>query len=535
MNNTLNIFLIACVVGALGGCTVASSFVTHDEVRDAISKDLKDVIKERDAPDKTPLVRQFKRVYVKHLTKEDVKRPFWYSENRPLSATKNIPLLRLLQNTFDSLPVNFQFQQGIDAYLLVSTPDLDLTYGEILDYISSLTGYSHSILGRSVAFKKFSTEIFPIRQLPGKESYAVGKKGIRSESSGDKIGDKKVSGDFIGGSEQEYSVHEGSIDVMADIKLGVDSILGCFEGAGSNNTVDLNQSGFEETAASNQDVEEGCKKGSSSKVMRSSSSILVRALPSQMDSVRKFITEKNEFLTRQISIQVSFINIEFTDENQMNVDFELAAQSISDKIKVAASTTASGGILGGLDPRGVISIESTSPSISGSKVFLEALAHQGAVSKKTFPRVIATQNHVGVVGNIDRVSYISGRESFTSNSVGSQASIIQSETETGFLLYALPNIGDTDAIIKISTSQSALLDIDTKGEGDQLVESPIINDKLFNTTIKVEFGKPILIAGLSDTLLQSAGSESGVLPTGVARSSKEKTVETILMIEAIRL
>jgi type II secretory pathway component GspD/PulD (secretin) len=254
-----------------------------------------------------------------------------------------------------------------------------------------------------------------------------------------------------------------------------------------------------------------------------------------MDAVRMFINEKNQMLTRQIAIQVSFINIEFTDENQMNVDFSLAAESISKNIKLSSVTTAASGILGGLDPRGVISIESTDPRYSGSKAFLEALSQQGAVSQKTYPRVIATHNHVGVVGNIDRVNYISGRESFTSNSVGSQASIVQSETETGFMLYALPNIGDNDAIIKISTSQSALLDIETKGEGDQLVESPIINDKLFNTTIKVEFGKPILIAGLSDTLLQSAGTESGLLPTGVSRSSKERTVETILMIEAVRL
>jgi MSHA biogenesis protein MshL len=534
MNNKLNIFLMSCVVGVLGGCTAASSFVTHDEVRKEIGKDFDKVIQDRDTPDLIPLVRQFDRVYVHHLSKADVKRPFWYSDSRPLSATKNITLLRFLQDTFNNLPVNFQFLQGIDKNLLLSTPDLKLTYGETLDYISSMTGYSHSIAGRSITFKKFATEIFPIRQLPGQESFAVGKKGIRSESSGDKAGEKKVSGDFIGGSEQEYSVHEGAIDVMADIKLGVDSILGCFEGSNTTEIAGPTSPGIEETSAASGNGE-GCKKGASSRVLRSSSSILVRALPSQMDSVRKFITNKNEFLTRQISIQVSFINIEFNDENQMNVDFELAASSISDKIQLAASTTAAGGIIGGLDPRGVISIESTAPGISGSKVFLEALAHQGAISKKTYPRVIATQNHVGVVGNIDRVSYISGRESFTSNSVGSQASIIQSETETGFLLYALPNIGDTDAVIKISTSQSALLDIDTKGEGDQLVESPIINDKLFNTTIRVEFGKPILIAGLSDTLLQSAGSESGVLPTGIARSSKEKTVETILMIEAIRL
>jgi MSHA biogenesis protein MshL len=535
MNNKLSCFFIACVLGTLlGGCTVGKAFTQREVVRNEIDKDFTDVIEERDQKDKTPFVREFNRVYVKHLTKADVKRPDWYTVEKGISAASNITLLRLLQETFEGLPVNFKFLQGIDDQMYLSIPDLTLTYGQTLDYISSLTGYSHIIQGRSITFKKYMTEIFPIRQLPGKESYAVGKKGIRSSDSGDTTGEKKVSGDFIGGSDQEYSIHEGSIDVMSDIKLGVDSILGCFESSGKTAGVELSSEAVEPTDDAS-GGEEGCKEGASSRVLRSSSSILVRAVPSQLDSVRKFIADKNEYLTRQVSIQVSFINIEFTDENQMNVDFELAAASISKNIKLASLSTAASGVLGGLDPRGIISIESSDPRYSGSKAFLEALTHQGAVSKKTFPRVIATHNHVGVVGNIDRVNYISGRESFTSNSVGSQASIIQSETETGFLLYAMPNIGDTDAIIKISTSQSALLNIETKGEGDQLVESPVINDKLFNTTIKVQYGKPILIAGLSDTLLQSAGSESGVLPTGVSRSSKEKTVETILMIEAVRL
>ncbi|MFT7006684.1 MAG: hypothetical protein ACJAXJ_001192 [Colwellia sp.] len=534
MHTKIKPFIISCLVGALCGCTAGTALITHDEVRSEIDSDFTDAINSRDDPDKTPHVRQFDHVYITHLSKEDVKRPFWYTDIKPMSSANNISLLRLLQETFDGVPVNFQFQQGVDENTLISIPDLNFTYGETLNYISSLTGYSHSILGRSIAFKKFTTEVFNVRQLPGVESYAVGKKGMRSSDGGDGVGEKKISGDFIGGADQEYSIHEGKIDVMADIKLGVDSILGCFEGG----VIDVKATSSDDAGGSEsttKEAGEGCKQGASSKVLRSSSSILVRAIPSQMDAVRMFINEKNQMLTRQIAIQVSFINIEFTDENQMNVDFSLAAESISKNIKLSSVTTAASGILGGLDPRGVISIESTDPRYSGSKAFLEALSQQGAVSQKTYPRVIATHNHVGVVGNIDRVNYISGRESFTSNSVGSQASIVQSETETGFMLYALPNIGDNDAIIKISTSQSALLDIETKGEGDQLVESPIINDKLFNTTIKVEFGKPILIAGLSDTLLQSAGTESGLLPTGVSRSSKERTVETILMIEAVRL
>jgi len=531
---------IACIISS---CSTLETVDIHDNVRSKIQDDLKDVVSKRDHKDITPLIRRFDRVYVDNLTQDDVEKPDWYTTEKEVSATSGATLLDFLQQTFEGIPVNFQFLEGVDRDADVEIPDLKgFSYAQILDHVSSLTGYSHTVLGRGVVFKNFENAIFPIRHLPGVESFAVGKKGMRSndssqQTSGGSSNDRK-SGDFIGGSDQEFSVLEGSIDVLTDVKLGVDTILGCYENDGKGGvgvTQDVATSLDSPTAPAAQAEDNSCAKGASSKVLRSSSSIFVRALPSQMREVESFIKTKNSLYTRQVSVQISLINVEFTDENQFNVDLNLVTESVSKGLVATAKTTASGGILGGLDPRGAFTLATTSGSHSGSELYLEALSHQGAVTKKTFPRVIVTNNHVGVVGNIDRVNYISGRQTLTTASVGSQNSIIQSEAETGFLLYTLPNIGENDAILRLSTSQSALLDLDTKGEGDQLVESPIINDKLFNTTIRVDYNKPILIAGLSATLSQASGSESGIIPSGVSRSSKEKAVETILMIEVVRL
>jgi hypothetical protein len=534
---TIRNFTLAVVATTVVmGCTTLDTVEVHDNVRSKIKEDLVDVIAKRDYITPTPLVRRFDRVYVDNLTKDDVEKPDWYTTIKGVSATSGLSLLNFLQQTFDGIPVNFQFLEGVDRDITFQVADLKgYSYAEILDHVSSLSGYSYTVQGRNVVFKNFENKTFPIRHLPGVESYAVGKKGMRSSGGQDSSGSgTKKTGDFIGGSDQEFSVLEGSIDVLGDVKLGIDTILGCYANK-EVKAMEGPQDILTSLDTSEASEENGCAKGARAQVLRSSSSIFVRAIPSQMRDVEAFIKTKNALYTRQVSVQISLINVEFTDENQFNVDFNLVTESVSKGLIATAKTTASSGILGGLDPRGVFSLASTSGSHAGSELYLEALSHQGAVTKKTFPRVIVTNNHVGVVGNIDRVNYISGRETLTTASVGASNSIVQSEAETGFLLYTLPNIGENDAILRLSTSQSALLDLETKGEGDQLVESPVINDKLFNTTIRVDYNKPVLIAGLSATLSQANGSESGILPTGISRSSKEKAIETILMIEVVRL
>ena len=157
-----------------------------------------------------------------------------------------------------------------------------------------------------------------------------------SSSSSSSSGVKKTTGDFIGNSDQEYSVHAGQLDMLEDIQKGVEIILGCSD----ENIPKVDTLSHEEVTDDimmppiNQKllIEESssrCERGANSEILRSSSSIIVKATPAQMETIRHFIDQKNELLTQQISIQISFINIELTDEKQLNVDFDLIAESIS--------------------------------------------------------------------------------------------------------------------------------------------------------------------------------------------------------------
>ena len=522
---------VVCAVASLSGCAGYSAIKHHTDTSERIEDSMKDVIGKRDFKDPTPYVKKLNRVYVEHLSKEDIKMPDWFHEPKGISGARKIAFLELLQKVFAGIPVNFQFLEGVKENEKVTIPELSLTYAGILEYLSSLTGYSYTVRGNDIVFKKYEVATFPIRHLPGNEQYALGKKGIKGDSSSSRnSSQEKKTGNFIGGSEQEFSVLSGKLDVMHDVKLGIDEILGCR--LAQANTSSESAEGTQESASS-ATSQPMCEEGASSKILRSTSSIFVRAVPSQMRMVEDFIKEKNSIFSRQVSVQISLINVEFTDENQLTVDLDLVAESVSKGLKAATTSDINAGILGGLNQRTSFTLGKTDGPLSNTELYLAALSEQGAVSKKTLPRVIATNNRVGTVGNIDRVNYISGREVFTTASVGSEYSIIQSEAETGFLLYCLPNIGEHDAILKLSTSQSSLLDIEPKGEGNTLVESPVINDKVFNTTIRVDFNKPVLIAGLSKTSLQTNGADGGLIPSSLSRSSTDVRSETILMIEVV--
>lgn len=520
---------------ALTGCSV---FTEPKSVKKTIEADFEKVKARKRLRADTPFVVEFDRMYVKPLSKKEAEMPDWLS--LPVSKHfRSDSLNNILQESFSGLPVNFELREGVSGKSLIRL-DVDGTYRDILDAIRSKTGYNYEIHDKTIILSKYVVEIFHIEQLAGDVSFAVGRKGIRGagsggqgNSSGGRFGNQTIGGDAFSGANEEYSVLSGNINVLQDVKLAVNSILGCKKQERSllpsaNTAVPAS-----DIAASNLSTgsELVCDKGADAQVLPSASSILVKGLPSQIAAVRRFVKMKNDELTRQVMIDISLVNVEFNNNTQLAVDFDLINKSFRSWGQVTLNTTAGSGIIGGLDPRGVFSVQKVSQGANPSTLFLEALAKQGAVSEKRYPRVVAINNRVGTVANIDRENFIAQRSVVTTANVGNNIGIRQSTAETGYTLHALPNIGQDNIILHLSTSLSALLDLERKGDESSEVESPRINDKMFNTTIRVKDGVPLIIAGLSDNSQQYQGSDSALI-SGLSRSTRKRNVETLLMIKA---
>lgn len=488
--------------------------------------------------EKKRYIREFNRVYVKQLTEDEASKPSWFRQRSGVAL--NAGFRDAISELMAAWPINIEYRDGIgdDKHVLVDDPNL--TVGQVIEYVSASTGYSYDIVGNTLVWSKYVTEIFEIRQLPGKESYMVGSQGGGQTSSGSSGNSGTNDKGLFMSDNSEFASMSGDIDTLQEAKDTIDAILGC----GSPDlllqqtmkarelTGSTSGSGMSGANSSGGGKDrEYCEENSTAEIIRSTSSVMVKAVPSQLEAVRAYVKKKNAMLTRQVVIDIKLIEVEFEDQAQSGFDIDAINTMFRGWGNVSLSTTARDGVIGGLDPRGVFQIETTNlpEGVNPSKLFIEALEAQGAVASTTYPRIVGVNNRVSKVGVVQRTNYISDRPLQTIANAGAAAGIEQRTAETGYVLNILPSIGEGEVMVKISTSNSTLLELETKGEAGREVESPNIKDKFFNTTLRLEPGKPLILAGLSDDRSQSKNSLSMV---GWFNSSTKTNSETMLMIEA---
>lgn len=130
-----------------------------------------------------------------------------------------------------------------------------------------------------------------------------------------------------------------------------------------------------------------------------------------------------------------------------------------------------------------------------------------------------------------KVSLITDRPVNQTTNVGTQSGVEQKVVNSGRVFYMLPNIGESDVVLSVSTSLSSLKDIVQKGDPGSEVESPEISDREINTTIRLEPNKPKIIGGFSIDESQSLFSHTGL--TGLGRSSRDREVHVVMVAEAM--
>jgi MSHA biogenesis protein MshL len=451
----LRLFFTA-VFFALVGC---STLDQPEKVKLSNTADFEFVKEQKKQRVATPFVVEMNRVYVRQISDKEARMPSWFL-SKVSKSYDAVGLLAVVQDLFRGISVKIEFREGVKKGQLLRLKAKG-TYGEALNTIKAITGYQWEYSDDTLVWSKYVTKIFQVHQLSGNVAYSVGRKGIRG-SGGDGGGSQSssqrnvVSGDVFSASSDEYSVISGEIDVLADVGVGVKAILGCSpknQGEKVDGQVQLLHSSSP------------CAQGASAEILRSTSSIVVVGLPSQVEAVGQFIAQKNIELTRQVMIDISMISVEFNDNTQFAIDVDLVRTAFRNWGNFSLATTAGNGLIGGLDARGVLSLKYGNEGTDPSALFIEALEKQGSVSEKRYPRVVAINNRVGTVANIDRVNFIEDRTVSSIANIGTNLGIVQATAETGYTLHALPNIHNDSIVLHLSTSLSALLDLEKKGEG----------------------------------------------------------------------
>lgn len=506
-------FLCSTLATLVAGCSLMTPPV---EVADEILNQHADIMASVNKKEPTPNILQFSKMYIEPLTKEQAALPNWFYDDAKASFN-GLPISQAMRILFKGKMVNIEYRSGIDLSTPITLSRRNSSVGEVLDAISGVTGYQYQVNGSNIVWNKYIVKTFPIQALIGQSSYAIGKKEVRSGGS-----NSPMQADSLSSTGDEFSVRTGEAAMLDEVKNGVDVILGCKT---DKEIEQLSSS----TDTENAGPIDKCDNGATSQVLRSDSSILVRALPSQIEAVETFINDKNEIATRQIRVNLTMLTVEINDSSQMSLDLSLIDQAINSASNVSIGYTgnAVANLIGGLTKpsSGSINYKDT------TQATIEALNKQGSILHKVILRGVSLNNIVSQLTSINKVNYISDRPLQQTANVGATTGIEQSVAESGVLLYMLPNIGHRNVVLHISSSQSALISLDTKGEGASSVESPTLDDKIINTIVKAEPNKPIIIGGFTNNQLQSVFSGEGSLMPGFSRSSVSKNIETVILVE----
>ena len=131
----------------------------------------------------------------------------------------------------------------------------------------------------------------------------------------------------------------------------------------------------------------------------------------------------------------------------------------------------------------------------------------------------------------NKISLIIDRPVNSTANVGTEKGVTQRVVNSGRIFYMLPNIGESDVILNISSSLSSLKDIQRKGGEGSEVESPEISDREIETTVKLQPNRPQVVGAFAINESQSVFARTGL--AGKADSSRDKEVYVVMLAEAI--
>jgi MSHA biogenesis protein MshL len=548
--------LLIGIATALSGCKMLTlphelRQVVQDEQKDATAKTVT----------LTPNVYHFDAFYVPMLDEKDRALPDWYfkQEKSGFRTSTVGKISRLLQMNHG---FSIEYRVGADGDRPVSGIMNNESVGDVLDAISKNTGYQYDIIDNTLVWRKYAEEIFPIRGIAGEYDYSIGKRNSTSSgtsnNSGSSSNNNYAQAGAVTANGDEYSNVSGKSNPIVEFLDGIESVLGCNIDALSSTTStttsipsipsingafkDISETtttvsrpnvtieSLEYSAKTEKIINNWrCDEGAEVKAFSSDNSIYVRALPSQLDSVRTFVKDKTERSMRSVRIDITLLTVTKKKSSVLDLEVDLQDIIMGGKGVLSTITNSTSAIIGGLTDTGKVKLAHN----SGTDLLIQALQEDGDILQRTSMKGIAMNNRIGNFTNVDKISFISDRSVQTTSNVGATSGITQSVAESGVLLYMLPNIGKDNVIVHLSSSLSDLVSITKKGEVGSEVESPQISDRIFNTTLVLEPGRPVLASGSSFREIQAITSQSGF--SGYAQSGVDQNTEILMIVEAVFL
>lgn len=403
------------------------------------------------------------------------------------------------------LSMEFGISLSIDPAVLEMTKVSNLhlqkvTGRQALDHILAMFDLA-GVLGPDnvLVVGMMEEKTFDIEMLAGKASINV-----------------NVGGDVFGSSGKESGIKDnlslgGDFGDKAD---GIDQLAKSIE------SILADEPGARDMPADAKDAREKSRYT----VDRGNGILYVRARPSKMRAIEKFIAQGKQFRGKQVQIDAQLIDVELTDSSQLGIDWNLLSSRVIGRFGAGAATiapltsTLSGG--GSLNSRMVtlppqfLGQEGASGGIAlrnnTFSVALNALRTFGNVKLLSNPTVRVRNGVPAYLSVGNNIRYIQKITSNTNN-MGSGASTTSTDVETSSLFSGVvlgvsalvKSNGVIELFVRPSQTQvqsASLVPFDV-GAGNK-VSLPIINTKSITTNLNIRSGDTIVMGGLIDQQME---------------------------------
>jgi MSHA biogenesis protein MshL len=267
--------------------------------------------------------------------------------------------------------------------------------------------------------------------------------------------------------------------------------------------------------------------------------VTVRAYPDELRTIRTFLADTEQNLTRQVIIEARILEVELSEEYQQGINWSRIAANIgSTEIQFSSAAAALGNSVSAT-VGGVTSLAFLNEDFSG---VVDLLSTQGNVQVLSSPRVTAINNQKAVIKVGDDeyfVTDISSQNTITANATSVVPDIELTPFFSGIALDVTPQIDKNGAILLhihpsvIETKeQEKVITLNQEQIVLPLAQSTIRES---DTIIRAHSGEVVVIGGLMQTVKSMVDSKTpffGDIPGlgNLFKSKREREVKKELII-----
>ena len=235
--------------------------------------------------------------------------------------------------------------------------------------------------------------------------------------------------------------------------------------------------------------------------------VTVTDRPDALRRIKAFLNSENKRITRQVVLNVKVLSVALNNTDSLGLNTSVLFQTLATKAGIATSFVGPSTTGGMTATAGVVSSESP---WKGSQAVIDALSLQGQVTTITSPSITTLNMKPApiLVGN--QQTYLASVSTTAIQGGGtSQQALTPGTISTGFNMVLLPYLMEgSEMLLQFNINMSELLGITSISSGQNQIQMPNINNRIFSQSVRLKSGQTLVLSGFDQS--QTSGSQQGV-------------------------